>query len=100
MFRRFGLLVLTDKKRRKAAQSKRFANFGCGFAALSLRAFAFESLSFAKSSQASAPIYFDRAELELCAPAFACPGLRVRIFWKDEPKLFAGAPNVADDFSA
>ena len=25
---------LTDKKRRKAAQSKRFANFGCGFAAL------------------------------------------------------------------
>jgi len=30
------LACLTDKKRRKAAQSKRFANFGCGFAALSL----------------------------------------------------------------
>jgi len=27
------LACLTDKKRRKAAQSKRFANFGCGFAA-------------------------------------------------------------------
>jgi len=30
------LASVADKKRRKTAHSKRFANFGCGFAALSV----------------------------------------------------------------